>query len=144
MARTLELCSLPNIKSACVGTASHVGCSCPLSGDLKCHWASDISMGLKPIGTVPGCQEDTWTQQAAERELAALGAACSRAETWQQRAPSAALLRQKDREILVLVVELETGVVAVVQASCGKGSAVWAWDLVVEFHNSKGKIRCEK
>lgn len=90
-------------------------------------------MGLKPIGAVPGCQQDTCTQQAAERELAALGAACRRAETWQQRAPSAALLRQKDREILVLVVELESRVVAMVQASCGKGSIVWAQGLIVEF-----------
>lgn len=51
----------------------------------------------------------------------------------QQRALSAALLRQKDREILVWVVALESGVIATVQASWGKGSAGWAQGWVGEF-----------
>lgn len=81
--------------------------------------------GSNPLQPLPGAR-DTWTQLVAESELAALGAACGRAEAWQHRVPNTALLGQKDREILVLVVELESRVVAMVQASRGKGSTVWA------------------
>lgn len=85
----------------------------------------------------------TW--RAAERELAALGAACSRAETWEERAPGAAWLRQEDRDALGLVGELESGVVATryrLPAGRGvvSGHRAWEWS----FHNNKEKIRSEK
>lgn len=124
LAGTLELCLLPGIKStaatfpaSAVSTQPHMWAAAPPFLGIR---ASGISVGLKPLATVLGCWKGPCTQWAAKRERVALGAICRRANTWQQRAPRVALLRQTDRDTLVL--ELESGAIAMVQASWGEGT----------------------
>lgn len=133
MARTLEPGSLPSIKLYGQPLQSPQ----PLLGSAQHHRraAAPAFLGTQqvtfPWGSNPLQPFLVPERRARSRtELTELGAACSRAEAWQQRASNTALLRQKNRGILA--VELESRVVAMVQASWGKGSTVWAQGLVVE------------